>query len=199
MYAPRVVSVYKDIAASASPAGWLRNPSVNPTQIMHTGVFTLAGVTDHGNLQAIYESYRINAVKIDLVPSALTVSPLLSTTAQTQLQVYTFYDPSGNYAAAIPHETDLLEKQSCRKRSLMTGGASNLKVFSKLRQANVSLKNSLITYSYTQQSPKWISTGDPNCNHYGPLVVICSYDGQALPSLDCRIVTTYYLEFKGYK
>ena len=199
MYAPRSVSVYADIAAAASPAGWLRNPSVNPTQVMHDGVYQLNQVPDHANFQALYESYRINAVKVELLPGGTVVTPQLSTQAQVNLQTYTFYDPSGNYAGLMPSEAALLEKQSAKRRSLLAGGTSSLKVYSKLRQANVTLKDSLITYSYTQQKPKWISTSDVLCKHYGPLVVLCSYDGLALPAIPLRVVTTYYLEFKGVK
>lgn len=191
--------MYADISATASPAGWLRNPSVAPTQVMHTGVFTLAGVPDHANMQALYESYRINAVRVELIPNANVVHATLGVGNQTQLQCYTFYDPSGNYAGLIPSETALLEKQSARRRSLMVGGSSSLKVYSKLRQANVALRDSIITYSFTQQRPRWISTSDPNVNHYGPMTCICSYDQLALPAVPIRVVTTYFLEFKGMK
>lgn len=199
MYAPRTVSMYADIAASSSPAGWARNPSVNPTQIMHDGVFQLNTLADHGKYQAMYESYRINAVKMELVPCGTVTPPQPAATAQVQLQTYTFYDPSGNYAGAIPSETDLLEKQSAKRRSLTVGDGSSLKIYSKVRQANVALKDSLITYSYTQQKPKWISTTDVLTKHYGPVLVICSYDTLALPALPLRVLTTYYLEFKGLK
>lgn len=191
-YAPRVATQIANIKDGPFPAQWNANGTLTATA--HWGVFQLDDVPDHANFQALYEAYRINAIKVEFIP----VATITTAVTADQMIAWNFFDPSGNYGSAnFPTQAALLEMQRCRKRPVI--GGKPMQVYSKLKQANVVLKDSVLTYAYTQQKPRWISTTQPAVNHYGLVTIFTNQNGLVLPTDAMQMITTYYLEFKGVK
>lgn len=205
MHSTKIVTGVRDI--SAIPAvplepnpRWSNNgPTI--TGAMHKGIFRLEDIPDLARYQAMYSAYRINAVKVEFILTGNISIAAPTGGTSFNLNCYTFYDPSGNWAGAFPTEDECLAMQSCKRQ--LTTQAKPYKAYSKMKQANESLGRvglAVNTTVYTQMKPKFISTDTPNVNHYGLMSVFYSSgDGMLLPSMPIRAITTYYLEFKGVR
>ena len=175
---------------------WTNNASL--TQTMHDGVYQLADLPNYGKYQAMFEAYKINAVKVQFISNQTITQAGVGSTSD-QMIVYNWTDFINNYSggAAMPTATELLEMQRCRKRQMVTGKPLNL--YTKVKQQNVALLTSAGSYAYTQQKPKWISTTQPTANHYSVNTVFANMNGLVLPNVPIQMVVTYYLEFRGQK
>lgn len=203
MYAPRVAISIDNIAAIAGADGprWVNNgPTI--TGALHRGVFKLSDLPNHATYQALYSSYRINAAKVEFVFTGNINTPTVAASIAYQMNMYSFFDPSGNFAGAIPTEAECLQMQSCRRQLAIN--LKKHKAYSKLRQANEILQGPTSLGSptnYTQMKPRWISTGSPNTTHYGVNTMFFNAGPRAQPLAGqaVQVITTYYLEFKGLK
>lgn len=204
MYAVRTTQTVRDLSNIPGNLGprWSNNQGII-VSAFHRGVFTLQDlpttrVTDFTNL---YSAYRINAVKVEFVFSGNVAVQVPPGTAPLQLNAYSFYDPTGNWFAAVPTEDECLLMQSCKRKQTST--QSRTTVFAKMMQANALLGTTAIN-AYNQQKPKWISTAYPAVNHYGINTLFTSSGAEppaltAAPACPVQCITTYYLEFKGVK
>lgn len=202
MFAPRTTIKIDNLAAIAGASGprWLNNGPII-TGAMHRGLFKLSDLPSAGMYQSMFSSYRINAVKVEFIFTGYNLTPSPSALPNSyQLNMYTFFDPSGNYTTTFPAEADLLNMQSCKRRLGIQ--PKQFKAYSKVRQANVVLSGPTAGTAdqYTQLKPKWISTDNLTTTHYGINTVFFTAGAQQnLHGQACQVVSTYYLEFKGAK
>ena len=90
------------------------------------------------------------------------------------------------------------------KRKLLVGGGAKpaFDIYQPMRQLSL-LYNTITNSDYGTVKPKWISTGEPDTQHYGFNLRIGRVDGQdfttgsQLPYPTIRLVTTWYMEFRG--
>lgn len=202
MFACRTTQTINDLSSIAGNLAprWSNNPGTI-VSAFHRGVFTLADlpaprVTDFTNM---YSAYRINAVKVEFVFTGNLSVQVPPNITPTQMNLYSFYDPTGNWYANVPTEEQCLLMQSCRRRQSNTLGRAT--IYAKVKQANAILGTTAIN-AYNQQKPKWISTEYPAVNHYG-INTLFTVSGAvptgASPAVPVQMITTYYLEFKGVK
>lgn len=194
-YSHRTIATVPSLNGGPFPANWSNNATL--TSCMHDGMFKLddLGVTKVAQIVSMYEAYRINAVKLEFIPSATITTPATN----EQLVCWNFTDWSGNYAggAAMPATADLALMQRCRKRQFINN--QTLKVYCKVKQANEVLRDTILTHAYTRMRPKWVSTQNTDVNHYGLVTVFTNQNALVLPTLPVQVITTYYLECRGVK
>lgn len=165
--------------------------------LMHDGMFKLSDLPNNFQYTTLFDSYRINAVKVEFITNAT----ITTTAVNDQLMTYVFTDFEGNIqgGGAMPAETQLLTRTRVRRRQAITG--KPLTVYSKVRQLNeISTDATLGTTVHTRMRPRWISTANPNVNHFGLITCWTNQSGAVLPTqTTMRATYTYYIECRGVK
>lgn len=177
------------------PTGqWTNNATL--TMLMHDGQFKLDDLPNHFQYVTLFDAYRINAVKIELITNA----NVTSTAVNHQMMVYNFTDHQGAIqgGAAMPTEGELLTRQRVRRRQMISN--KPLTIYSKLTQLNeVSTDATLGITVKSRIKPKWLSTANANVNHFGLISCLVNQAGATLPTVPLRATYTYYIECRGVK
>ncbi len=160
----------------------------------------LAGA-DNTDFTNLFRRYKINGVKVEMAFSNTQSAPLGGGSGSNfQMQLYTRQNRSGRVEEAIT-EQDMLNTQASRKRLALNGGRP-IKYYMKVNQLAETFASAANT-DYTIQRPRYVSTGETGCEHYGLDMFINRVDGEALgtnlsssPQV-MRCTLTYYMSFKG--
>lgn len=132
----------------------------------------------------------------------------------TQIIMNDFQPPAGNlsFSAAISIDKDsivatppdwnsFIERGNVRMKTMTTGykGANNLFWKQKPKPLSPLYKSALTTgYQINNSSkPIWIDMADPTVPHYGALVGFNNAAGVLNQPIQCTVITTYYLGFRG--
>jgi len=188
--------------SNADSGGWIS--SADDKSMYKQWNFKLSDLTasaDSTDFTNLFRRYKINAVKVEL-SFANTDSTLYGggQGGNFQLQCYTRPNRSGRVEEAIT-EQDMLNTQASSKRLALNGGRS-LKYYMKVNQLAETYA-SLANTDYCVQKPRYVSTGETGCEHYGYDMMINRVDNQPLgtnltstPQV-MRCTLTYYMSFCG--
>ena len=182
-----------------SNAGWIKS---SENALFRQWVFKLsdlAGAADPTDFTNLFRRYKINAVKVELSFSNTQSAPDGQNPGNYQLQVYTSANRSGRSEEDLV-EQNFLNTQASSKRLALNGGRP-LKYYMKVNQLAETYASTTNT-DYCVQKPRYISTGETGCEHYGLNMLINRVDGQALSTgiagyQKIRMTMTYYMSFKG--
>jgi hypothetical protein len=190
--------------SNADSGGWISSPDNKAMyKQWNFKLQDLAGVdsTDFTNL---FRRYRINAAKVEMAFSNTGSVPDAGGNAGNfQLQLYTRANRSGRSEENIT-EQSMLNTQASKKRLCLNNGRP-IKYYMKLNQLAETFANTggVPNSDYTVQRPRYVSTGEVGCEHYGLDMFINRVDGQALgtnlatDAQKMRCTITYYMSFKG--
>lgn len=155
-------------------------------------VFRLSDLIQAPEFTRLFDSYRINGVKITMAPltnSSITVNP-----SYKMLMAIDLDDDT------TPTANSLLQRANVKIRTVTSGG-SNPQVFSAFLRPRylTQLYETGTTTGYGQGARKqWLDTADSQIPHYGFKVV---WDTD--PTLNYDVVWqfyfTYYIEFKSLR
>jgi len=155
-------------------------------------VFRLSDLIQATEFTRLFDSYRLNGVKITMAPltnSSITVNP-----SYKMLMAIDLDDDT------TPTANSLLQRANCKIKTVTSGG-SNPQVFSAFLRPRylTQLYETGTSTGYGQGARKqWLDTADDRIPHYGFKVV---WDTD--PTLNYDVVWqfyfTYYIEFKSLR
>ncbi len=187
--------------STISNSGWIKS---SENALYRQWVFKLADLDGGGqttDFTNLFRRYKINAVKVELAFSNTGSIPATngSTPSNYQLQVYTMGNRSGRTEEDMT-EQNFLNTQASSKRLALNGGKP-LKYYMKLNQLAETYA-SITNTDYCVQKPRYVSTGETGCEHYGLNMLINRVDGEPLTTgitspQHMRMTMTYYMSFKG--
>jgi len=165
-------------------------------------VFKLSDLSDTTDFSSLFRRYKINAVKCQLAFSNTgSDANGYNFNNNYQLQIYTSPNRSGRTDEELT-EAHYMNLQASKKRLALNGGTP-LNYYMKTNQLTETY-SSITNTDYAVSRPRYISTGESSCEHYGLNMFINRVDGQALgtggsaPNTQrMRCTLTYYLSFKG--
>ncbi len=188
--------------SNADSGGWIS--SADNKSMFKQWNFKLSDLTaaaDSTDFTNLFRRYKINGVRVELAFSNTGTNPLGGGSGTNcQMQLYTRQNRSGRTEEAIT-EQDMLNTQASRKRLALNGGRP-LKYFMKVNQLAETYASATNT-DYCVQKPRYVSTGETGCEHYGLDMFINRVDGQPLgtnlasAAQVMRCTLTYYMSFKG--
>ncbi len=159
--------------------------------------FQLNDLNDYTDYTNLFAQYRINAVKVTLIPQATEISQSVVAAPGalfSQLVVYVVPNPLGRYSTSSNITEDIaLDTQAVKIRRWVNG--KNLSLYTKVNQLG-SVYNAP-TNDYTKIRPKFISTDEIDTPHYGMSLLFVNQNGGSMPAVPCKIITKYYLQFRG--
>lgn len=149
----------------------------------------------------LFAYYKINAMKVRLIPQ-FTTTLYSNTTIATPVQTLVYTMPY-NYNLDLPTpgvnpltEGICLQTQAARMTTLVDDG-NGKSFYSKCRILNTVDSGLLGSDTFAFSSPKWFPTDNADIYHYG-LIQRFQPNYTSWPaSMQCKIVVTAYLEFKG--
>lgn len=151
--------------------------------------FQLNQLNDHTDYTSLFNQYRINAVKVTLIPQNTEV-----VYPQFQCVVYIVPNPLGRYSTSDNLTEEIaLDTQAVKIRRWVTG--KPLSLYTRVNQLGAVYNAP--TSDYVKVRPKMISTDEVDTPHYGMSLLFVNQSGSTLPGVPVKIITKYYLEFRG--
>ncbi len=165
-------------------------------------VFKLSDLADTTDFSSLFRRYKINAVKVQLAFSNTgSDANGYNFNNNYQLQIYTAQNRSGRTDEELT-EAEFMNIQASKKRLCLNGGKP-LNFYMRTNQLTETYASAVNT-DYAVTRPRYVSTGETGCEHYGLNMFINRVDGQAFgtggaaPNTQrMRCTLTYYLSFKG--
>jgi len=161
--------------------------------------FELNDLNDYTDYTNLFTSYRINAVKVTLIPQATTIAQtdVAAPGANfSQLVVYVVPNLYGRYSTAANITEEIaLDTQAVKIRRWVQG--KNLTLYTKVKQLTAVYNSP--TNDYAKMSPKLISTDEIDTPHYGMSLLFVNQNGGSLPAVPVKILTKYFIECRGSK
>lgn len=144
----------------------------------------LSGYTDFTNL---FDCYRINAVKVHIIPQANSND----TGATDTLSIPVIhYRNDIDDAVSVSNENQILEMENVKTRRLDRPFTHYFKV----NTAGETYNNGITTAYSVNKRGVWIDGQYPNVAHFGFKAWIVTANVQ---TLRCKFYVTYYMQFKG--
>lgn len=168
------------------------NVSAGNPETGQSFVFRLSDLIQATEFTRLFDSYRINAVKVTMAP--LTNSAL---TANPSYKLMTAIDLDDN---ATPTVNQMLQRSNVKIKTVTAGG-NNPQVFSTFLRPRylTQLYETGASTGYGQGSRKqWLDTLDPTIPHYG-LKVAWDTDPVLAADILWQFYFTYYVEFKSLR
>lgn len=146
--------------------------------------FSLADVPGYTEFTAMFQLYKINAVKFNIFPQ-LTENISLSTVnnANAAARLFTIIDTTNGTYSTID---DMRQNSTCKFTSIIR------------QHRRYIYKPKILDTSSYNISP-WMSTQTPTANYYGIVIGIEAMGGTVITTMGFNIEATYYLSFKGTK
>ncbi len=203
LFKRRITSIVE--LSNADSGGWIS--STDNTSMYKQWNFKLSDLTaaaDSTDFTNLFRRYKINAVKVELSFTNTGSVPTSTSGGNYQLQLYTRQNRTGRSEEAIT-EQDMLNTQASTKRLALNGGRS-IKYYMRVNQLAenyASTTGGIPQTDYVTQRPRYVSTGETGCEHYGLDMFVNRVDGQALGTnlstspQKMRCTLTYYMSFKG--
>lgn len=197
----RCMTEVRDSFDAASSGRWYTN--VLQTETSWYQQFTLNQLHNATDFTTLFAQYRINAVKVELIPQATSIpqgnrGAGLGLGAEfSQLVAYVMPNPHGQFgptAISSLSEQICLDAQYCKKRKWING--KPFKIYTKTNQLGM-VYASTVNTDYVKIKPRLLSTNEIDTPHYGLSILFVNQNGGTLPVIPCKIITTFYIECRG--
>lgn len=142
----------------STPAGW----TADGNAIFKQFVYTLDQLPNYTEFTALFASYKICAVKMEIFFSN-------TNSVDSNSQILCYYDSNPQGEAVALTEQHYMQSQTSRKRVLASTSRRPVKFYTKCKQLSVlyhQLQPTPLT-DYGMVWPKYISTSEPTTPHYG--------------------------------
>lgn len=151
--------------------------------------FTLNQLPAYSELQAVFDSYRINAIKLTFTPYWDNNNWNITNTVYVLPRVYTLIDKNGIPPGQIATEAQFLEYSNSRQ---IVKPQEPFSIF--IKKPSVEMRAGS-TDNVGNASP-WIDTADPTVPHHGCAAGMVIPSGSADVGFFYHVVATFYLEMK---
>lgn len=150
----------------------------------------------------LFAYYRINAMKIKIIPqftqTAYTSNPAIQTPVQCMIYTmpYNYNDDLPTPASTPLTESVCLQTQACRNTTLVDSG-SGKSYYSKCKILNTIDSGLLGSDTMSWSNPKWLPVKSDEVYHYGLVQRIQPNYSSWPANMDVKVLVTAYIEFKG--
>lgn len=175
-----LVKRYGSIVQSTTSVEYINNPATDQSYRFY---FTLNAVTGYTDFTALYDQYKIRAVKVSFIPMANITTANESGFASLIYSTYDF-----NYALGTPTRDQIREYQYCKWSPY--GKIHKRYFFPRVEDS----------YNTTKVGPQnWLSTANANIQYNGLMVNVANVPSIATDEPIYKVEVKYYLSFKNTK
>lgn len=169
----------------SAPSGW----TAEGNAYYKNWQFTLNNLPNPTDFTNLFAQYKLVGVQTEMI-FANTVAN------DDNSQVLIYWDLNRDGQARPGTESQFLQSQTARHMTLKPGVSKPVKMYCKLKQLSNTFK--LTDDDYALQTPKWLSTAEPNTPHFGTSMRIQRVDdrpfGTELANFQyCKVIHTVYL------
>ena len=190
--------------SSTPPTGW----TAVSNGLTRSQPFQLTNLPDNAEFVALFAQYRLCAVKQEYffadTASVNVVDGGAEQSGNKQIMMYTIPNSVGQDNAAALNENYFMQSQCTKKRLCLNAGARPIKIYTKLKQLTRIYSSEVGNQDFSKQRPRFVSTNEPNAQHYGIDMRLQRVDGQPFsfggtnyPTV--KIVTKVYLQCRQVK
>lgn len=147
--------------------------------------FSLSDLPNYTEFTALYDSYKINAVKITFRPQqtqSISIGAVNNPNASSRFMSAIDY----NDGTAPTSMDEIRQYQSCKVTGILKPHSRYI------------FKPKILTTDSFSMSP-WLSTSVPNTNYFGLKLWVEPMDSTSTTSMDYTVECKYYLSFKMVK
>lgn len=164
--------------------GWLTNPYQ----------FRLDGISSYSEFQSLFDSYRINAVKLTFTPFWDSSDVTQTSAPYTGLpRVYTIIDRNGIPLNSINTEAKILEYSKSR---VIKKPQEPFSIYIKYPGVEMSSAGDLASSPAVFKARPWIDTSNATIPHNGCAIGMVCPVGSDTSGWYYHVVATYYLQFR---
>lgn len=147
--------------------------------------FSLDDLPSYTEFTALYDMYKINAVKVSFLPQ---MTENISLTSVNNPHAYTRFFSAIDYNdSTAPSSIDELRQyQTCKYTPILRPHKRYI------------YKPKILDSSNTSRSP-WIATSSPSTNYFGLKIAVENMNSTTTTSMDYVIEAKYYVSFKNVK
>lgn len=180
--------------SASPPANWTADTD---GALYQQFVTNLNSVPDASDFKNLFTAYRIKGVRIEGYYSNTS-----SDSNNQQTMLLWNQNWQGITTAVLSEQFFLDRPRSKRRLLLRNNGKKAFDIYQPMRVLST-LYNSEINSDYGTRKPMWIACGEDTTNHYGFNLRIQRVDGQTftagitVPYPSIKLITTWYMEFRG--
>lgn len=183
-------------------------PGTNGNSLVKTLVFQMDNLPGTTDIQSLFKMYRLNAVKLTLIPASNNTLNFTTATARNNnaLMIRTKPNRTGTMLTAADRVTDWNQNMAVKRFVIPFDKQSS--IYMKVNQLSFTYRGNPIVppgnYSYAVRKPAWVETTDLGLDHYGLDMRIDTVSGENIsdiyPNIPAfTILTKYYFQCKGVK
>lgn len=159
-------------------------------------IFKLSEFNNNNDFTDLFRYYKLNAVNLKIYPCC---SLEVAARNNSQVIVTTLSGRDGDPANSRT-PTGLETVQARKDRLLLNNNGTPFSIFMKLNQLTMVYASAHgvppSQTNYTLTKPKYVSTAEPDCEHYGLWIYLRTCNGTAFDNIQVRIEPTVYLSCK---
>lgn len=179
------------------PTGWTQIPDDHG--IVQSRGFKLSDLPNWEEFKNLFSQYRIMAVSQEYYFADTGSINTDTSLGQKQIMLYANPNSVGADNAANLTEGYYLQSQTTKKRLCLHSSGRPVKLYMKVNQLTGVFSDETGNTDYARCRPKFVSTSEPNTEHYGLDLRLARIDGSdfstggdVYPS--CKIITKVYLQ-----
>jgi hypothetical protein len=180
-------SIVESFNLTDPPAPW-DTPSTDAITLQ--AAFKLNDLHDFDDFTNLFASYKITGVKMEMFFSSTSVAQVSS--SGDQMIVYWNKNNLGRADQTLD-EQYFLDNQAGRKRQCIVATGKPISFYMPLKQLSERHGGTAGATDYAAVRPKFVSTGEPTCLHYGYNMRLQLINDLAISRTACKCIYTYYV------
>lgn len=199
----RSISQIVQLNTASLPSGW----SSSGNNLYKNWAFALSSLGTYTDFTDLFKYYRIKGARVQMYFSNTTSSVAQGggaadfEYANSQVLMHIDTNRDGADLASSGLEETYLNSQTAKKRLCLNSTGKPIDLYMSLRQASMINGTGPTSTDYATIKPKWISTTEPGCPHYGFKTMLQKVDGTTFANLSSnhqyvKIITTLYIQCK---
>lgn len=193
-----------DLNGTTPPTGW----TAVANGLCRSQPFDLSLLPQNSEFINLFAQYRLLAVKQEYyfcdTASVNFTDGTYNNSGNKQILMYTNPNAVGVNNVGNLTEDFFMQSQSCKKRTCLHANGKPIRLYTKLKQLTDVYSGEIGNTDYVKSYPKFVSTTEPRCQHYGIDVRLQRVDNQAFsfggsvyPKV--KIITKIYLQCRQVK
>lgn len=183
-------SIVESFNLTSPPSPW---DAPDTDAITLSAAFKLNDLNDNSDFTNLFAQYKITGVKMEMYFSSTSIAQVSS--SGDQMIIYWNKNSVGRGDQTLD-EQHFLDSQAGRKRVAIVGSGRPISFYMPLKQLSERHGGSLGATDYAAVRPKFISTGEPTCLHYGYNMRLQLINNLAISRTAVKCIYTYYVTCK---
>lgn len=167
-----------ELRVDAPPTGW----SAVDGGLTRSQPFKLSDLVNYAEFTSLFAQYRLLAVKQEYyftdTASVNIQSGIYNNTGSKQIIMYINPNAVGTANASVLTEDFFMQSQVAKKRLCLRASGRPVKVYTKLKQLSQIFSAELLNTDYAKIRPRFVSTSEPQAEHYGLDLRLQRVDGE---------------------